>query len=420
MKPTTCDAVRELEVAPYIAHMRKLVRHDDCEEVLKSRDFVQGSHRESVPFFADSLIMLDGEPHFERRRLESVLFTKAALEHYERAALDPHIDQVMAETAANGRGADGVARGDLCEMLPEMLARIAATVTGIDGVDDPVSTARFRWFLDQLGAGVTVEWSTDDHDEVIERILRVREDFIEEFFAPSVRRRVDLVARRDAGELTDADLPRDLLTLLYANWNDAWEDHVPLHEATLFLVAAIDTTAHATPHVVRHLDEWFVGHPADRELVTDPEFLKAAAYEALRLHLPAPALLREATADVELSSGAAVASGERVACVFTPANRDEEVFGRGVQTFDPHRDTGAAKPWGLAFGGGEHMCIGRALVTGLSPRADGTGGTDGSMVRILRALYRAGATPDPDDPPTYSAATYQDFYARFPVVLEAL
>jgi cytochrome P450 len=420
MRPVESDAVRELEPAPYLETMRKFDRHADCDEVLRSRDFVQGSHRESAPFFEDSLIMLDGEAHFERRRLESVLFTKAALERYERSALDPHIEQVITETTANGRGADGVVRGDLCEMLPGMLARIAATITGIDGVDDPVSTARFRWFLDQLGTGVTVEWSTDDHDEVIRRILGVRADFVSEFFGPSARRRRDLVAQRDAGAISDDDLPRDLLTVLYSNWNDQWGEHVPLHEATLFLVAAIDTTAHATPHVIRHLDEWFADHPGDRALVGDPEFLKRAAYEALRLHLPAPALLREATCPVELSSGEAVAEGERVACVFTPANRDEEVFGNGVDSFDPHRETGGAKPWGLAFGGGEHMCVGRALVTGLSTRTDGTGGTDGSMVRILRALYRAGVQIDPDDPPTYAEASYQDFYSRFPVVLNAL
>lgn len=414
------ESVRDLEPAPYIRDMQQLTDHAECEEVLKSRDFVQGSHRESAPFFADSLIMLDGEPHFERRRLESVLFTKAALEHYERQALDPHIDQVVAEAAANNRGPDGVVRGDLSQMLREMLARISATITGIDGVDDPASTSRFRWFLEQLGAGVTVEWSTEDHDEMIRRILGVRDEFVEEFFAPSVERRRELLARRDAGEIGDDDLPTDLLTLMIDNWREDWPDHVALHEATLFLVAATQTTTHTAPHVIRHLDEWLADHPADRERLEDPEFLKRAAYEALRLHLPAPALLREAVRDVTLSTGRRVAAGERVACLFTPANRDEKVFGDDVRSFDPHRDTGSTKPWGLAFGGGEHMCIGRALVTGLSARTDGTEGTDGTIVRILRALFRAGVKVDPDDTPAYTEASHHDAYERFPVVFTNL
>lgn len=31
------------------------------------------------------------------------------------------------------------------------------------------------------------------------------------------------------------------------------------------------------------------------------------------------------------------------------------------------------KPWGPAFGGGRHTCIGRQLVTGLSPTFDDLG-----------------------------------------------
>lgn len=416
---TSTESVRDMQPAPYIQDMKQLTEHGICEHVLKSRGFMQGSHRESKAFFEGSLLLLDGEDHFERRRLESVLFTKAALESYEREALDPHIRQVIAETA-NSRDADGVVRGDLCLMLREMLARISATITGIDGVDDPASTERFRWFLEQLGAGATVEWSTEDHDEMVARILEVRDQFVEEFYAASVQRRRELIARRDAGEITDEDLPRDLLTLLYAHWNPDWDDELPLREATLYLVAATQTTTHTAPHVVRHLDEWLSAHPEDRELLADPGFLKQAAYETLRLHLPAPALLRIATEDVTLPDGSQVEAGERVACLFTPANRDASVFGTDYREFNPHRDTGSAKPWGLAFGGGEHMCIGRALVTGLSARTDGSEGTDGTIVRILRALFEAGITLDPEDPPAYTDASHHDAYARFPVVLTNL
>jgi cytochrome P450 len=414
------EAVRDLEPAPYIRELQQLTSHAECEEVLKSKDFVQGSHQESAAFFDDSLLVLDGEPHFERRRLESVLFTRAALEHYERQALDPHIDQVIAEAAANGRGGDGLVRGDLCLMLREMLARISATITGIDGVDDPASSARFRWFLEELGTGATVEWSNDDHDEVIARILGVRDQFVDEFFGPSMQRRKDLLASREAGEIGDDDLPMDLLTLLLAHWDDDWDDELPVRESTLYLVAATQTTTHTAPHVIRHLDEWLDDHPEDRQRLEDAQFLKRAAYEALRLHLPAPALLRIAKRDVVLSSGRRIAAGERVACMFTPANRDDSVFGDDVRSFDPWRDVGSAKPWGLAFGGGEHMCIGRSLVTGLSARTDGTEGTDGTIVRILRALFRAGVKVDPEQPPTYTEASHHDAYGRFPVIFTAL
>lgn len=420
MADMDAPTVRDLEPAPYIRSMQQLTDHAECEEVLKSKDFIQGSHQESAAFFDGSLLVLDGEPHFERRRMESALFAKRALEHYERQALDPHIKQVIAEAAANNRGADGVVRGDLCLMLREMLARISATITGIDGVDEPATSARFRWFVEELGRGATVEWSTEDHDEVVERILDVREQFVEEFYGPSVERRKELLARRDAGEISDDDLPVDLLTLMYDNWNEEWDEAVPLRESTLYLVAATQTTTHTAPHVIRHLDEWFEEHPEDREHLEEPEFLKRAAHEALRLHLPAPALLRIASSDVTLNSGRTVAEGERVACMFTPANRDEKVFGADAMSFDMRRDSGPTKPWGLAFGGGEHMCIGRSLVTGLAPRTDGEEGTDGTIVRILRVLLRAGVKIDPDDPPEYTEASHHDAYGRFPVILANL
>ena len=275
-----------------------------------------------------------------------------------------------------------------------------------------------RW-PDALGRGSQIEWSTEGHDEVVREILAVRDQFAEAFYEASVQRRRAQVARRDARELDDADLPRDLLTLMYANWNNDWGEHVPFHEATLFLVAAVDTTAHETPHVVRHLDEWVAAHPEDRHLLDDPEFLRRAVYESIRLHLTAPALIRKAACPVNLSSGEHVSTGEQVACVFTGANRAESVFGSDAETFDPRRDTGSPYPWGLGFGGGVHMCVGRPLVVGL-PRTERSEGTAGSMVRILRALYAAGIALDPEDPPSYSEASHQDFYARFPVLLRAL
>ena len=67
-------------------------------------------------------------------------------------------------------------RADLCVLLRTMLARIAAATTGIDGVDTPERTTGFREYVEQLGTGATVEWSTEDHDEVIRRILAVRDD----------------------------------------------------------------------------------------------------------------------------------------------------------------------------------------------------------------------------------------------------
>ncbi len=411
--------IREMPPPPHIVGLQHFTTYAEIDEILRSKSFRQGSHQESQPFFGRTLLTIDGDEHFERRRLEAPLFAKAALDYYEHTELIPLIHKTLDECRAN-RGDDGVVRADLCVVLRAMLARIAAATTGIDDVDTPERTTAFREYVELLGTGATVEWSTEDHGEVISRILKIRDEFDRDFFASSVARRRDLIERHRQGEIGDDQLPVDLITMLYLHWNDDWDEGLPMREACLFLVAATQTTTHSVPHLIAHLDEWFENHPEDRAKVSDREFVKRAAHEALRLHLPSPALLRIANEEVELSNGKKVAANERVACLFTPANRDPEVFGPDAGVFNPYREVSAVKPWGLTFGGGEHLCIGRTLVTGLSPRTDNDDGTDGTLVNIAGALYDAGIEIDPDDPPSYTEASHHDAYGRFPILLTRL
>ena len=415
----TSTSIRDLEPPPHIIDIQHFTSFNDVDEILRSKSFIQGSHQESQVFFGDSILTIDHERHFERRRLEAPLFRKEALEYYEKGELLPLIKRALDECSRE-RDENGLVRAELCSLLRTMLARISAVTTGIDGVDSFERTEKFREYIEQLGTGATVEWSTEDHDLVIERIMKVRDEFCKDFYDSSVKRRQKLIQQFRQGEVSEETLPRDLLTMLYLHWNDDWDDELPLREAALYLVASSQTTTHAVPHLIMHLSEWFQDHPEDQTKTANRDFLKQAAHETLRLHLPAPALLRIALQDVTLESGATITKGERVACLFTPANRDTKVFGETARTFDPYRETPDVKPWGFAFGGGEHTCIGRTLVTGLSARTDGDDGTDGTVVNIASALYEAGIELIPDDPPTYTDMSYHDAYGRFPIILRNL
>lgn len=75
------------------------------------------------------------------------------------------------------------------------------------------------------------------------------------------------------------------------------------------------------------------------------------------------------------------------------------------------------RPWGLTFGSGNHICLGRTLVTGLSNRIDDEAGTNGTMVTLLGALYAAGIALVPDDLPRKAASSFHDSYDTFPVLL---
>tara|TARA_B110000285_G_C15058986_1_gene581259 strand:- start:153 stop:1442 length:1290 start_codon:yes stop_codon:yes gene_type:complete len=413
------ETIRDMKPPPHIEGIKQFSDYATVDEVLKSKDFRQGSHQESQPFFGDSLLTIDHDAHFERRRLEAPLFRKDALKYYEREALLPLIARSL-EECAETRSEDGLVRVDLCRLVRNMLARIAAVSTGIDGVDTEERTDAFRTYVEQLGTGATVEWSTEDHNEVITRILLIRDDFAKEFFAPSVARRCALIERYKNGDIKKEDLPTDLLTLMYLHWNEAWDAELPLREAVLYLVASSQTTTHAVPHMMMHLAEWFDAHPEDDEKRFDRDFLKRAGHETIRLHLPSPALLRIALRDVTLTNGTEISEGERVACLFTPANRDFSVFGDNAKEYDPYREAPNVKPWGFAFGAGEHTCIGRALVTGLSPRTDNDEGTDGTLVNIALSLLEAGLEIDPDESPSFTELSYHDAYGRFPVILRNL
>ena len=53
-----------------------------------------------------------------------------------------------------------------------------------------------------------------------------------------------------------------------------------------------------------------------------------------------------------------VSEGDYLVMLYASGNRDEAAFGPTADTFDPRRDPGTAN---LAFGFGQHLCLGAAL-----------------------------------------------------------
>lgn len=406
----------------FISTMQQATSYAEIEEVLRSPDFHQGNHLHSGPFFADTLLLSDGEAHRERRRLISTLFTKGALQYYELEALSNVIDQVMEELKQSKRS-DGLVRADLTDLMKMLMGRISAVVVGMDGVNTPAKTLKVLDLVQKLALGAQVEWAVGDQEEVFKVGVEARRQLVSEFLLPALQRRQELVRRLQAGEIQKNELPEDLLTLLALHGKDVYEgdEGYIWRECSLFLLASTQTTSHAVPHVVVHLTEWMKQHPEDREKISDPEWLRRAATETLRLHQPIPSLIRLASKDLVLQSGRKVAKGERIALLFSNANREETVFGADAAEFNPYREVSQRlQPWGLTFGGGAHLCIGRTLVTGLSNRTDQTTGAEGMLVRILRALYRAGAELDPERPPVRNTKTAHDSYESMPLVFRAL
>ena len=221
-----------------------------------------------------------------------------------------------------------------------------------------------------------------------------------------------------------ADLPRDMLmTLCLANdltRPDDDEAEIPYiwRQCALFLNASIQTTTHMLPHVFVHLDEWVAEHPEDRPKLRDAAFLRKAVAEAMRLHQSSPVRFRAAVEDVTLSTGRVVRKGETVALYAPPANLEAGIFGEDARNFNPNREPPVGTlPWGMTFGSGVHMCLGRNLVTGIRGRTDEKFGSDGTAVKIVKAFYARGCELDPDRPPKRNTASYHDAYESVPIIL---
>lgn len=410
--------------SPLLTGVTDLTDYREITEVLRSKSFASVAfplgHATMVP---GSLGALDGEAHAERRRLTAKLFGGLAVAYYVERALLPTIDSALADLFGPGRlhdpGADQPVRADLVPLTWRLSHSIPALLVGLDGIEGAEASERFIRYLQAIALAVTVDWQRGDHDRILADGKRAQALLEADFFDSSVARRRELVGRLRSGELAEEDLPRDLITLLLLHWRPEWEPELLVRETMFFLVASVTTTAKSFPHFVVNLSRWLEAHPDRRAEARTLPFLQRAANESLRFFVASPARLREAREDVVLTTtGRRVAAGERVALWFLPANAQQDEFGQDADQFNPLREVSGRAPYGLAFGAGVHMCLGKPLITGVTLR-DGDGGAvpvTGTMSHMAAALLDAGMVLDEDRAPRMNDRTYYSEYASLPVV----
>ncbi|HEY3842350.1 MAG TPA: cytochrome P450 [Acidimicrobiales bacterium] len=134
----------------------------------------------------------------------------------------------------------------------------------------------------------------------------------------------------------------------------------PLSKEELFmflltlLVAGNETTRTLLSGTALVLHE----HPGQRSaLAGDSALLPGAVEECLRWVTPVQAFCRTATEDAVIR-GAPISRGDYLCMLYASGNRDEGVFGDDAATFDVQR---ATNPMHVAFGFGEHVCLGASL-----------------------------------------------------------
>jgi cytochrome P450 len=319
---------REAPVRRYAAGSWTVARYDDVRDV--SRDPVTFSSGRGVlvndPLrsggeIAGSILHMDPPEHARWRKLTSRRFTPRAVSGTEervRAVLRDVLDAVPPDEEV-----------DFVEAVAAPFpVLVIADLLGIGGPD----LADFRRWSD-----ATIE--SPDHPG--ERLAEVAE--LHQFLIGHVK------ARRDD--------PRDDLVTLLAH---AEVDGRPLstREAVTYvlslLIAGNETTRHLTSGAAYALAQ----HPDQRAwLAAHPERAADAVEECLRWVTPIQAFGRTATRAATLG-GQEIDAGDFVVMLYASANRDESVFGDTADRFDVTRAPDAQH---LAFGFGEHLCLGAAL-----------------------------------------------------------
>ncbi|MEU5640720.1 cytochrome P450 [Streptomyces milbemycinicus] len=119
-----------------------------------------------------------------------------------------------------------------------------------------------------------------------------------------------------------------------------------------YVTPSLDTTilaiANAVALFARNPDQWDL-------LREDRSLIPHAINESLRLESPVPQFSRVLTEDHEIG-GVPLAAGSRVALLYASANRDERHYPNPTR-FDMTRRPSDH----LAFGRGEHVCVGMHL-----------------------------------------------------------
>jgi cytochrome P450 len=128
-------------------------------------------------------------------------------------------------------------------------------------------------------------------------------------------------------------------------------------ELGMFLVQLLVAGNETTRDLISSGLLGFADHPGQWErLRAERSLVPTAVEEMLRWSTPVVSFMRTATRDTEVG-GIPVAEGEPVLMLFASANRDEDAFGPSASAFDVGRDPNPH----LAFGQGNHFCLGAAL-----------------------------------------------------------
>lgn len=398
-----------------------LTTYRDVEGMLRSRSFgMEGSYVESLEFVEGSLIAIDGRAHLNRRKAMARMLNPKmpwGAEGHAFEQIFAHYLQLERDKAAPEANE---LRFDLFDFAARIYWRLMAQMIGLDQVETEEDIERFRKVSSRLVMGIVLDYvPADRRDEARDSARAAVAQIREEVFLPSFNRRLALV--RDAGG--DAErksaLPGDLITSMIAVHDDLddIDDTLIFREMTELLAASVNNPVIFAVYGLDDVLPWLEAHPEDRALTGDRDFLNRCISESLRLHrVTRPYLVRVAKESTVLTDGREVPEGGRIRAWVGTADRDESVFGEHTDDYNPRRNPIGDKipGFGLAFGGGPHMCLGRPILVW----EQGDNQAQGLLVKMLRLQLEHGMRPAPSvKQPVETTMEGGKRYVRYEVVV---
>ena len=336
-----------------------------------------------------------GAMHRARRRVENTQFRADVLRLYERD-LFPRVMNDLLDVLIDRERIDLFPIGEMLSVV--LAARRAGIEYDASSLDDLRTLVRH---VDAFSQGSAILDAKDP--EAVRALVRdTYAEFERDFVAPAWTTRAALIERVRRGELSEDELPQDILTVLLLHRDDA---HMELadearivREVATYLQGGTHTSAQT---LVNALDLVFAtgdDHPRtiDR-IASEALFAQRVVQETLRLRPTTPQMKRRAEADTEIA-GRRIPKDALVVLDVAAANRDVRLFGADPDRFDPDRTIDASvQRWGLSFGGGPHQCPGRAVGGGFPIPGDFHVDDDhvfGLVALELQAVARRGVRPD--------------------------
>ncbi len=390
--------------------------YKEASQTLALADLKQSLYDEGKVLMDGVLVTLHGEEHRVRRLLEMRIFKKDFFSYYEKQVLPPVVERTLAKFLPTGRA-------DLMDFGRRSMLDLTADFAGIDRpANSDAERDELVSIIHGLGAAATLGQYQGDREPVREAVRRTLKQFDERFFTPSAARRQALIERFRKGEIGEAELPRDILTILLLN-----EDNIDLprdlilRETGFYYLAGAHTSVHSLTHAMHEMFQWSAKHPEDADKIRhDPLFVQRCVHESLRLHPSSPIAQRKPMCPVHLPSGEDVSSDDTVVIDLFNANRQVATFGPDAAEFNPYRQLPPTlPPYGITFGVGIHTCLGRNLAAGDVAKANTDPQTHqyGTITLIARALLANNARPDPNNPPQREANIAREAWAKYPVLL---